>query len=166
MSRLNGIDVDELRDYVATVAQDPTKAGHDPAVVGRWVGGERAEVSFASGAAPIFIGGDGEQSAMKLLLASLAACDVDLVANRAALLGIEIEELSVAVSGHFNVRRYLGPDAPQGSGYERVTYVVRLKAKGATPDQLAQLRRACEEDSPVADTLRRGAALSFAFEVT
>lgn len=103
---------------------------------------------------------------MKLLLASLAACDVDLVASRAALLGIEIEALSVAVSGHFNVRRYLGLDAPRGSGYERVTCVVRLKAKDATPDQLDQLRQACEEDSPVADTLGSGAALTFAFEVT
>lgn len=166
MNRLNGIDVEQTRAYITTVGEDPSLADRDPAVIARWVGGERAEVSFASGAGALHVGGTGEPSAMKLLLASLAACDIDLVASRASLLGVEIEELSVAASGHFNVRRYLGLEAPQGPGYQRIAYVVHLKARGASPTQLAELRRACERDSPVGDTLREGVDLSFQFELS
>lgn len=161
--RINGIDLEALRAYVAAVAEDPTQADRDPVVVARWVGSERAEVSAVPGAQPVHVGGAGEPSAMRLLLGSLAACDIDLIANRASLLGIEIEELTVEASGHFNVQRYLGLEAQRGPGYERIGYLVRLRTKGATADQLSQLRRACEEDSPVADTLRGGVALSFEF---
>ena len=148
MERLNGIDVDELRDYVATVAQDPMEADRDPVVVARWVGAERAEVTLPSGEAPVFFGGDGD----------------DLVANRASLLGVKIESLTVEATGHFNVLRYLGLDAPDGPGYDRIASTVRLKTRGATSEQLAELRQACEEASPVGDTLRRSVALSLEFD--
>lgn len=164
MAQVNGIDVDELREYVASAERGATTADRDPVVVARWAGGDRAEVAFASGEAPIFVGGTGEPSAMKLVLASLAACDVDLVANRAALLGVEIESLIVEATGHFNLRRYLGLDSTAGSGYERIAYVVRLKTRGGTPDQIAELRRACEQASPVGDTLQRQVALTLRFD--
>jgi uncharacterized OsmC-like protein len=164
MAQLNGIDVDELREYVDTVAQDPKEADRNPLVVARWVGGERAEVTLPPGEAHVFFGGDGEPNAMKMLLASLAACDVDLVANRASLLGVQIESLTVEATGHFNVVRYLGLDGPEGPGYDQIAYTVRLKTAGATSDQLAELRRACERASPVGDTLRRSVALSLEFD--
>jgi uncharacterized OsmC-like protein len=166
MAQVNGIDVDELREYRTSVGLDPTVADRDPVVVARWAGGDRAEVAFASGEAPIFIGGPDGPSAMKMVLASLAACDVDLVVNRAALLGVEIDSLIVEATGHFNVRRYLGFDAPAGPGYERITYVVRLKTRGGTVRQLAELQRACEQASPVGDTLQRTVALSLRFDAS
>jgi hypothetical protein len=70
---------------------------------------------------------------MNMLLRSMAACDVDLIANRASLLGVEIESLSVEARGHFNVQR-------------------------------SQLRRACEEASPVDETLQRSVPLSLELE--
>jgi len=69
MGHVNGIDVDELREFVASVERDSTAADRDPIVVARWAGGERAEVAFPSGEAPVFMGGDGEPSAMKMVLA-------------------------------------------------------------------------------------------------
>jgi hypothetical protein len=113
MTQLNGIDVDSLRQYVASAACDVAVADRDPVVVAHRVGGDRAKVIFPSGEAPVLVGGDGP-SAMKLLLAALAACDVDLVATRAALLGLEIDSLTVEAAGHFNVLRYLGIDAAHG----------------------------------------------------
>jgi len=166
MAQVNGIDVDELREFVAAAARDSAVADRDPVVVARWAGGDRAEVMFASGETPVFIGGEDEPSAMKMILASLAACDVDLVANRAALLGIEIESLTVEATGHFNVRRYLGLDAAVGSGYDRMAYTVRLKTRGGTSAQLAELRQACEQASPVGDTLQRHVELSLRFEAS
>lgn len=164
MAQVNGIDVEELREYVASAERDTAVADRDPVVVARWAGGDRAEVAFASGEAPVSVGGADGPSAMKLVLASLAACDVDLVANRAALLGVEIESLTVEATGHFNVGRYLGLDVAQGPGYERVAYTVRLKTRGGTPGQLAELRRACEQASPVGDTLQRSVTLSLRFD--
>jgi uncharacterized OsmC-like protein len=164
MDTLNGIEVDELRNFVSAAEQDPTVAERNPVVVAQWLGGERAEVTSPTGGASIFVGGEGEPSAMRMLLASLAACDVDLVANRAALLGIDIETLTVEANGHFNVLRYLGLDAPDGSGYDRIAYTVRLRTRNATAEQLAELRRACEQASPVGDSLKRSVALTLEFD--
>jgi uncharacterized OsmC-like protein len=166
MAQVNGIDVDELREYVASAERDAAVADRDPVVVARWAGGDRAEVAFASGEPPISIGGTGGPSSMKVLLGTLAACDVDLIANRAALLGVEIESLTVEATGHFNVRRYLGLDAAAGPGYEKIAYTVQLKTRGGTPGQLAELRRACERASPVGDTLQRQVTLSLRFEAS
>ena len=166
MAHVNGIDVDELREYVASAARDAAVADRDPVVVARWAGGDLAEVAFASGEAPVFVGGADGPSAMKLVLASLAACDVDLVVNRAALLGVEIESLTVEATGHFNVRRYLGLDAAPAPGYERIAYTIRLKTRGGTSAQLAELRRACEQASPVGDTLQRHVAVSLQFDAS
>jgi hypothetical protein len=89
---------------------------------------------------------------------------VDLIVNRAALLGVEIEHLEVEASGHFNVQRYLGLEAPHGPGYDSVAYTIRLRTRAATAAQLDELRRACEEASPVGDTLRRTVDLSTTFD--
>jgi hypothetical protein len=51
-SQLNGIDVEELRRYVATVEQDSARADRDPVVVARWVCADRAEVTSSSGVPP------------------------------------------------------------------------------------------------------------------
>ena len=166
MAHVNGIDVDELREFVASVERDPTAADRDPVVIARWAGGDRAEVAFASGEPALSVGGADGPSAMTLLLASLVACDVDLVVSRAALLGVEIESLMVEATGHFNVRRYLGLDAAAGPGYERIAYTIRLKTRGGTSAQLAELRRACEQASPVGDTLQRQVALSLRFDAS
>lgn len=158
-----GVNAERLKAYVAKVEADPTKADRDPVVTATWVGEGQGHVRWTGGANPVSIGGENEPSAMSILLAALAACDVDLIANRAALLGIELKELSVSATGHFNVRRYLGLDGAD-PGYEQIAYSVRVRAPRATAAELTALREACERDSPVADTLRRRVELDFAFE--
>jgi uncharacterized OsmC-like protein len=162
-AELNGMDPDALRTLVAKVNHDRTRADRDPIVTARWTGGDTSEVTFASGETPVrFV--DGGPSAMKMLLATLVACDVDLVSTRATLLGVEIESLSVQATGHFNVARYLGVEPAVGPGYERIASRVILRTRNATPSQLDELQRACEDASPVSDTLRRGPRLSLEFE--
>jgi uncharacterized OsmC-like protein len=102
---------------------------------------------------------------MQTLLASLAACDVDVVALHAALIGLRVEELSVEATGHFDVRAYLALDEAQGSGYDGISYRVRLRAPGATPEQIADLRERCERSSPVGDSLHRQIPLRLEVEV-
>ncbi len=55
MRQINGMDVDELRGVVAAAAVGPGKADRDPVVRARWLGGDRAELTMASGGAPVYI---------------------------------------------------------------------------------------------------------------
>jgi uncharacterized OsmC-like protein len=164
--RLNGLDVDELREYIDSVTADAAQADRDPMVTARWVGGTRAEVMSTLGGPPLYMGGDHDPSAMGILLRALAACDVEVVVTRATLLGIEIEDLTIEAKGYFNVAGYLGVEAPSGAGYQRASYTVHLKTKGgASPEQIADLRAALEA-SPVGDTFERNVPVSFEFEVS
>jgi hypothetical protein len=79
------------------------------------------------------------------------------------MIGAEIKDLAVETAAHFNVRGYLGLDAADGPGYEQVAYTVRRKMRGAMPDQLTELRRACEQALPVADMLYRCVAIDVPF---
>ncbi len=160
-SRLNRLDVSELEHYIASVRSDAAEADRAPAVVGRWIGGTRAEVSSAGGGAAVYMGGPEDASAMGMLLRSLAACEIEVVVTRATLLGIEIEDLSVEARAHFNVARYLGVDAAEGSGFQRVSYVVHLRTRNPlAPDQLADLRAGLAA-SPVGDTFARRVPVEF-----
>jgi uncharacterized OsmC-like protein len=159
---INGIDVAEHRKYVEQVRKDPTVAERNPAIVAKWVGGSRSRVEREG--VVVHMGGDGDPSAMWMFLASLAACDVEVVATHASLLGIEIEDLEVEAKGHFNIQRLLGLDGP-APGYDRISYVVRLRGKGATPAKVVRLKEICERGSPVGDSLARRIPLDLKIEV-
>lgn len=163
---INGVDVDELRGYIEAVDEDSAKADRDPVVVAHWLGGTRAEVAAAAGGPAMYLGGDDDPSAMGMLLRTLAACDIEVVANKGALLGVATKELSVEARGHFNIRRYLGFEAEEDSGYQAVSYTIRLKTNGATEEQLEEIRCACEGGWPPADTLRRAVPVQAEFEIS
>jgi uncharacterized OsmC-like protein len=162
---VNGVDADQLREYIDSVKADQARADREPTVIARWVGGTRAEVVSTAGGPPVYMGGDDDPSAMGMLLRALAACDVEVIVNRAALLGLQIEDLSIEAQGYFNVARYLGVEATEGAGYQRASYTARLKTKNATPEQIAEIRSALEA-SPVGDTFERRIPVSFELEVS
>jgi uncharacterized OsmC-like protein len=162
VTEINGVNVTELMEFKDIVRQDPTKADRNRTLVAHWVGGSRARVEFND--MVVHLGGDGEFNPMQMLLATLAACDVDLVVMHASLLGLEIESLSVEASGHYNVQSYLGLEGAPGSGYDAISYTVRLSIPGATPEQIAYLREQCEYSSPVGDSLARRIPLKLEFE--
>ena len=159
---INDVNVAELQAFREMVAQDASKADRNPVLVAKWIGGSRSRVEFGGKVA--HLGGDDDFNAMQMLLATLAACDVDLVAMHASFLGIPIESLSVEATGHFNVCAYLGLEDTPGSGYDRIVYTVRVSAPGATPEQIAYLRERCERSSPVGDSLTRAIPLKLTFE--
>jgi uncharacterized OsmC-like protein len=161
---INGINVAKMSDFKRVCGEDPAKADHNPTLVGHWIGGSRSRVEFRDKV--LNVGGPGNFDAMQLLLAALAACDVDLVAVHAAFLGLKVESLSVEVTGHFNLQAYLGLPAASGSGYDSVAYTVRASIPGATPAQIASLRERCERSSPVADSLARAIPVRLEFTAT
>ncbi len=159
---LNGINVSEFREHVESCRRNPSEAERNPTLVAKWVGGTRAEVAF--GERPFHMGGDDDPSAMRVLLASLAACDVEVVATHASLMGLRLEGLEIEAAGHFNIRRLLGLEGP-GPGYDRIEYTVRLRAPEATEEQVARLRAMCERASPVGDSLAKSIPLNVKLEV-
>jgi len=159
---LNGIDLDEQVEYVEQVRKDPTVAERNPSIVAKWVGGTRSRMEREG--VVVHLGGGGDPSAMWMFLASLAACDVEVVATHASLLGIEIEDLEVEAKGHFNIQRLLGLEGP-APGYDRISYTVRLRGRGATQEKVARLKEMCEHGSPVGDSLSRKIPIELKFEV-
>lgn len=160
-AEINGINVAKMTEFRRLCGQDASKADHNPTMVAQWVGGSRSQVQFRDKI--VHIGGPGNFDAMQMLLASLAACDIDLVAVHAAFLGLKVESLTVEVSGHFNLRAYLGLESASGSGYDAVAYTVNLSAPGATTEQIAYLRERCERSSPVGDSLARAIPVKLHF---
>lgn len=163
MTTVNGIDVEGLRDYVEGIRRDPSKADRDPVVVAHWEGKGRARVE-TDGRKGFYLGGDEDLSAMQAVLGALAACDVEVVATHAALIGLEIDDLHTEASGHFNIASLLGIESPTDAAYDSISYKVVIDAPDASEDQIAQLRRACENYSPVGDSLRKALPLKLEFE--
>ena len=161
VSEINGVNVPELLEFKNICAQHPDKADRNPALIAHWEGGSRSRVEFKG--VTVHLGGDGEFNPMQMFLATLAACDVDLIAMHASFLGLKIESLSVEATGHFNVRSYLGLDGAPGSGYDGISYTVRISVPGATPEQIALLRERCERSSPVGDSMSRAIPLTLEF---
>jgi len=161
MPIVNGMDQDALLAFKDKVAGDSTKADRRPSMVAHWVGESRSRIEF--GDVLTHIGGDDELNPMQYVLASLAACDVDVVAMHASMIGLEIKSLSVEASGHFNVQSLMGLDGRPGAGYDQISYTVRLQAPDATPEQVAYLRERCERSSPVGDSLSRSIPMELEF---
>jgi uncharacterized OsmC-like protein len=164
--RLNGVNVEALRAYIRAVDADASQADRHPVVIGRWVGGTRAEVTSTLGGPPVYMGGDDDPSAMGMLLRTLAACDIEVIVNRASLLGITLDDLQIEARGYFNVKRYLGLETDNDPGYQWIDYTVRLTTKDdVSAAQLEVLRTACE-DSPAAVTLRRSVPITLSIEAS
>lgn len=161
MSIVNGMEQDELFAFKDAVAEDATQADRWPTVVAHWDGKAASRIEFEDKVA--HIGGRGELNPMQMLLASFTACDVDLVAMHATMIGLEVNSLRVEASGHFNVQSYIGVDDKPGAGYDQIAYKVILDAPDATPEQIDYLTERCEKSSPVGDTLARSVAMTLEF---
>lgn len=157
MAIINGVDVNKIKQTRKQVKKNPASAEREPKIVAKWLGGSRSKIEF--GDVTSEINGDGNLNPMQTMLASLAACDIDLVAMNAALIGVNIDELSIEVSGHFNTQTYYGVENAPGPGYDRIAYTVHLKAPKATPDQIKYLKERCERSSPVGDSLNKSIPL-------
>ncbi len=161
MPIVNDMNQESFFSFRDTVETDPTKADRWPTVIAHWDGGSASRIEFEDKEA--HIGAPGELNPMQFLLAALAACDVDLVAMHATMIGLEVKSLRVEASGHFNVQSYIGLEDKPGSGYDQISYKVVLDAPDATSEQIDYLIERCEQSSPVGDTLARKVSMTLEF---
>ncbi|TLM80974.1 OsmC family protein [Pseudarthrobacter sp. NamE2] len=158
--QVNGINIAAVEAFRDKVQRDASLADNQPTVIATWVGGYRSRVELDG--KTMHLGGDGDFNSMEALLGTLAACDVDLLAMHAALLGLEVKNLRVEATGNFNLRAYLGLEAA-GSGYTGISYKIILNAPDATEEQIRSLRERIEHSSPVGDSLARSIPLRVEF---
>lgn len=163
MTTVNGINVENLNDYVDRIRQDRSVADRNFLAVAHWEGETRSRVDV-DGRKSLSLGGNDEFSAMHAVLGALAACDIEVIATHAALVGLEIRDLRVEARGDFNVASLLGVESPTDAAYEAITYKVVMDAPGASQEQIDRLRQACESSSPVGDSLRKAIPVTFEFE--
>ncbi len=164
MARVNEMNQEALFSFREQVEEDSSRADRWPTVVAHWDGKSASRIEFEDKVA--HIGGRDELNPMQFVLAALAACDVDLVAMHATMMGIEVRDLRVEASGHFNVQSFMGVENTPGSGYDEIAYRVILDAPDATSEQLAYLAERCELSSPVGDTLARSVKMTLEFAPT
>ena len=157
-NKLNELEVESVKNDALMAREDPSKCAMTRRLTAEWVGGNRARV--ASGEKEIYMGGENDFGAMSVALASLLACEVDLLATQATLRGIELEKLSIEGTGDFNVARYLDGGEGPSPGFQKIEYAVRIKSKNATREQLEELVKLCETSSPVGDTFTRPVPIS------
>ena len=156
--KINGGKVSELIKYWDGVQKKPIDADRYPTVFAEWVGGSRSKINFGENVT--YLGGVKELNPMQMLLAALAACNVELIILNASILGIDVESLSIEANGHYDLRSYFGLDK-SGSGYDVISYTVWLKAPGITNAQIDYLLERCEKSYPFGDSLARKIPMNF-----
>jgi TusA-related sulfurtransferase/uncharacterized OsmC-like protein len=161
--KLNGMEIEEVRKYASLARQNPEKYAAQRKLGAEWVGGTRAKVY--SGDKEIFIGGEEDFGAMSVSLASLLACEIDLLATHATARGIEIEKLSIEGTGDYNLAKYLNGGIGPDPGFQRIEFTVRIKSTNATREQLEDLVGLCETSSPVGSTYSRSVPISMKFRL-
>ena len=100
-----------------------------------------------------------------LFRASLANCDVIMIAMRAAELGIELTTLEVTVGSISDDRGLLQMDDSIHAGPIAVHIRVRLGSRNATKEQLHEIVAWAERHSPVGDVVSRSVPLNIQDEV-
>ena len=102
-----------------------------------------------------------------ILCAALAACQDSAVRMVANVLGVELEYLSVEVTGDVDVRGAMAIDKQVPVGFQSMQCNVRLRAKeGTNPKLLKKLREAAEHCCIVQQTLRNPPPVQTTFDMS
>ena len=99
------------------------------------------------------------------LRAAEASCVATLIAMRAAHQGVTLDALEVTVDSESDDRGILGVDAATPSGPLSTRVAVRLRAVGASSDQLRQIADWAVEHCPVTDAVRRPIPMTVEVEI-
>jgi uncharacterized OsmC-like protein len=162
-SRVNGIDVDALRQTVEAVEKDSSRAlvGFD--VTTRWTGQTRSETTVEAyriggervvrrhkivADEPVeLLGADSAPNPQELLMAAFNACIMVGYVAGSALQGITLDSLEIKTRGELDLRGFLGLSDDVAPGYESMDYEVRIKGD-ATPAQFEEIHQGVMKTSP------------------
>jgi uncharacterized OsmC-like protein len=110
-------------------------------------------------------GADAEPSPGWLFRAAIAACDVTLIAMRAAMLGVELTDVEVTIDSESNDYGVLGIDDTVPAGPLSVRTRVRVAARDADDQTLRDLVEWAVAHCPVCDATKRAVPVTVDVEI-
>ena len=153
-----------ISDTRQAITQDPAKAQAAFTAEGTLVG--VTEVDIRTGAhtfkvdEPAALGGaDIAANPVQYALASLGSCQAITYRFWAAQLGIEVDSLTVRVSGELDLRGFFGTDDSVRPGFTAVTVEVAVAGPEAR-ERYDELAAAVDEHCPVLDLFRNPVPVS------
>lgn len=160
---VNGINVDDLLSLIEGVRGDAAKARTNWHVTTTWegearsrahvegfeIGGERVPRRFSIDIdEPYELGGTNQfANPQEHLLAALNACMMVGYVTQCAVRGISLDNLEIETDGEIDLRGFLGIDPAVPSGYENLSYTVRIKGSG-TREEFGEIHEAVMATSP------------------
>ncbi len=105
-------------------------------------------------------GADSAPSPGWLFRAALAACDATLIAMRAAMLGLELDEIEVSIDSESNDYGILGIDDSTPAGPLSVRTKVRVRAGDADASTVRELVDWAVAHCPVSDATKRAVPMT------
>ena len=99
-------------------------------------------------------GGDAGPNPIELLLAALGACQEITYRAYATALGIDLDTVSVTLSGDIDLRGFFGVDETVRAGFQAIHGEVRIESRASAAD-LARLKSAVDAHCPVLDMLAK-----------
>lgn len=162
-TNVNGIDLEALGGVVEQIKADPSKAIVEFRVKSAWKGQTRSESTvefYTIGGETVrrqfkivadepleLLGTDTAPNPQELLMSALNACMMVGYVAGAALQGITLQKLEIETGGSLDLRGFLGLDDKVKPGYEKLSYVVRIKGNG-TPLQFREIHETVMRTSP------------------
>jgi len=114
---------------------------------------------------PESLGGtDAGPNPVELILGALGSCQEITYRAYATALGIPLENVSVKLDGHIDLRGFFGVDDSVPAGYQKITGTVTLEST-ASEEQLQNLRAAVNAHCPVLDILTRPLPVELELEI-
>jgi uncharacterized OsmC-like protein len=160
---INGINLDDLFALIDSAKRGVAQAKTNWRLTTTWqgqtrsraqvegfeIGGERVPRRFSIDIdEPCELGGTNRfANPQEHLLAALNACMTVGYVAQCAVRGITLESLEIETDGEIDLRGFLGIDPAVPAGYEKLSYVVRIKGNG-TKEQFTEIHEAVMATSP------------------
>lgn len=171
VTRINGVNVDQLMDTVNTIQKKPELAhfqfrahnewvsgGHSRTIIQEFYGAGQEDTSRSQpftldgDEPPVLLGGNAGPNAVETVLHGLASClAVGFIYNATAQ-GIHVEHLSFDLEGDLDLRAFLGLSDQVRPGYKNIKVNYRVKSD-APREKLEELCAYVQKTSPVLDII-------------
>lgn len=163
MSKVNNVNLDNVKQFENQIKQNPTAAKKTQVIEGEWILQEGttqfvSKIKFENGEAefkvdnPTFMGGNGSlPGPMHYCFYGLASCYTGTFATMASMLGIKLKKLTTRVEADINFSKVFGVnDSPI---MEEVRVIVTV-VSDAPEEKIKQAEELALERCPVVFTLK------------
>ncbi len=178
---INGINVQQLRQTIALIKENPELAQFKFRARNSWVDGthNRATVKDFYGARqeddtreplvfdldepPVLCGQNLGANPVEYLLVALSGCLTTSLVAHAAATGIRLKKVTSRYEGDLDLRGFLGLSEEVPVGYQQIRVSFKIEADLAD-EQKAELVRMAQKYSPVFNTISKSAQVAVQLE--